>query len=347
MHAALRRYRQRERARRRILEAPFWRAVVELADDAKITAMAAQIAFNAVFSLGPMLSLSLMVLAMVPEPSVRHSLERMMRVAAPSAIHPFLDAVTREITRSGHPVLLVVSVIGLLWTISGAASAVLTALEEFGEPVTIHPVRRRLQALVLGAAAALGLIVVAVAVSLAPAAVGFIGRVLGLHLHAFQWLSNPWVRMPAAGLSFALLSLLFLAFGTTRRHRYRALLAGSLCAGVMVSLASAGLSSWLTYAPRLGGGYGTATSFFGVLLWLYLLGFSLLLGGCVAHVLDQRVRHERRRPYPPRRFRRRETSPPAPLSRPGEGESVPASEETSPRPSPTPPSPGRERGDGE
>ena len=122
----------------------------------------------------------------------------------------------------------------------------------------------------------------------------FLGRVFHLHLPALTVLSAAWVRMPMAGLSFAVVGGLFFAFGTVRRPLFRAVVDGAALTGFIAALVSAVLSAYLTFAPRLGGGYGAATSFFGVLLWLYVLGLATLLGATLTHVRDVRLRADRR-----------------------------------------------------
>lgn len=276
----------------------FWRAVYHLADRADVYGLASQIAFNAVFSLGPLLSLVLLFVSSLPVGSVQGTVRRLIPVVLPQATHGFVTAVLRQLQRPGHPLLVLASLAGLLWTLSSASSALVQGLETVGLPRRQSWVSTRLRAALLGVVAAVGLTVLAAAVTLGEGVVDFVARVTGRRYDLLDLVQYPWVRLPVSGAVFAFIAGLFFRWGTTHRPAWRAVGAGATFAGTMSALASAALSFYLALAPRLGGGYGAATGFFGVLLWLYVLGLALCLGGCVTHVLDEATQHARHRPAP-------------------------------------------------
>jgi YihY family inner membrane protein len=295
-------------AQRRPAREGFWRAVYHLADRADVYGLASQIAFNAVFSLGPLLSLVLLFVSSLPVGSVQSTVQRLIPVVLPQATHGFVTAILRQLQRPGHPLLLVASLTGLVWTLSSASSALVLGLETVGLPRRESWVKTRLRAALLGVLAAVGLTVLAAAVTLGEGVVDFVARVAGRRYDILDLVQYPWVRLPVSGGVFAFIAGLFFRWGTTHRPAWRATGAGALFAGTMSAVASAALSFYLALAPRLGGGYGAATGFFGVLLWLYVLGLALCLGGCVTHVLDEAVQHARHRPAP--RISRTSLTPP-------------------------------------
>ncbi len=273
-----------------------------LADRADVYGLASQIAFNAVFSLGPLLSLVLLVVASLPLTKLQATVQRLIPVVLPQATHEFANALIRQLQRPGHPLLLVVSLVGLVWTLSSASSALVQGLETVGLPRRENWLRTRLRAAILGVGAALGLTVLGAAVTLGEGAVDFVARVAGRRYDILDLVQYPWVRLPISGGVFAFIAGLFFRWGTTHRPGWRATGAGAAFAGAMSAVASAALSFYLALAPRLGGGYGAATGFFGVLLWLYVLGLALCFGGCVTHVLDEM--HLRAAHQPPPRTSR-------------------------------------------
>jgi len=272
--------------------------VYYLADRADVYGLASQIAFNAVFSLGPLLSLVLLLVSSLPVSSVQATVQRLIPVVLPQATHEFVNAVQRQLQRPGHPFLLIASLLGLVWTLSSASSALVAGLETVGLPRREGWLRTRVRAALLGVLAALGLTVLGAAVTLGEGVVGFVARVAGRRYDILEVVGSPWVRLPLSGGVFAFIAGLFFRWGTTHRPAWRATGAGALFAGAMSALASAALSFYLAEAPRLGGGYGAATGFFGVLLWLYLLGLALCLGACVTHVLDEARLRGKHRPSP-------------------------------------------------
>ncbi len=278
--------RRRRLPARAVTGMAFLRQMLRTATEAQIDALAGQIAYSAVFAIGPLLSLTLIIVNALPTPAVRKSLNRILDVAVPPGTRPFIDGLTRRLLSTGHPLVLLVSVLGLLWSVSSGTAALVSALENIRHDPPMTFTHRRLRALGLGLVGALGLTITAAAVSFGPGVADFVGRLLHTHLPALSLLSDAWIRIPLAGVSFAAVAALFFAFGTPHRPATRAMVEGAALTGVISALASAALSAYLSLAPHLGGGYGAATSFFGVLLWLYVLALAALLGATLVQVRD-------------------------------------------------------------
>lgn len=273
----------RARARGAMRRLPLLRLIYRVAVEAEIHRLAAEIAFSAVFSIGPLVSLTLLVVSMLPAPSVRRTLEEIFRLGAPQATYAFVNTLTVQLQRPGHPFLVMASVVGLVWTLSSAAAAIVACLEAVVRPPLRGWVRTRLRAVVLGIAVSVGLAALSAAATLGTSVAGRVLRSTGAWV-----LVDGWVRNVASSAVFVLTAATFFRFGTAHRPPMSAVSWGSMVAGVIAGAATAGLTRWLNIAPRLGAGYGAATGFFAVLLWLYLVGFALLIGACVTHAIDLR-----------------------------------------------------------
>lgn len=261
------------------------RAFVALALRADVGTLAASFAFSAVFALGPLLSLSLIGLSTLRNDTFRGGLDRFARSIVPSVSAPFLDAVADQLQRASNPLVLAASVLGLVWTLSSASDAIVSALETIGRRDPRAWWRRRLRAVILGLAVVLALIVAGVAVTLGPRVSAFLGHVTGLPFAMFEPLTSRWFRLPVVAVSFSTLCMIYYRHGTIDAPPRRLSVIGAIFGGVLATVASAVLSGWFALLPRLGGGYGAATAFFAVLLWLYVLGLSVCLGACLTHVL--------------------------------------------------------------
>jgi YihY family inner membrane protein len=265
------------------------RAIIETTIRSQVDVQAAQIAFNAVFSLGPLLAITMTLLSALPGSTLGLRLHDILVPYAPDAVRPFLESQFRGISHAPNSLVLALSVVGLLWTISAATSAISTALGHVGWPLVHGWARQRARAAVLGIVAAAGLVLSAVAASIGP----FVLRVLSqLTQLPFERLASvAWLRWPVAGVAFGLASALFVTFGTAQRPRPLAVFWGGVTAGIISVAASLALGFYLSRAPRLGGAYGAAGAVFAALLWLYVLALGLLGGSAVAFVLHVRGPH--------------------------------------------------------
>lgn len=271
------------------------RAFFALALRADVPTLSASFAFSAVFAVGPLLSLALTALSTLRNDTFRRGLDHLARAIIPSVSAPFLDTIATQLQRAGSPVVLAVSLLGLVWTLSSASDAIVSALEIIGRRDPRAWWRRRLRAVFLGLAVALALVVASIAVTLGPRVGAFLGRLTGLPIGLFEPLTSQWFRMPLVAASFTTLCMIYYRHGTIDSPPRGLSLVGATFGGVLATLASAVLSAWFTLIPRLGGGYGAATAFFAVLLWLYVLGLSICLGACLTHVIGFVPQHRRAR----------------------------------------------------
>ncbi len=271
------------------------RAFLALALRADVPTLAASFAFSAIFAIGPLLSLALTALSTLRNDTFRRGLDALARAIVPSVSAPFLDDIATQLKRAGNPLLVALSLLGLVWTLSSASDAVVSALEIIGRRDPRAWWRRRLRAVLLGLAVALALAVASVAVSLGPSVGAFLGRLSGLPFGVFEPLTSRWFRLPLVASSFTTLCMIYYRHGTIDAPPRGLSLVGATFGGVLATLASAVLSGWFSLIPLLGGGYGAATAFFAVLLWLYVLGLSICLGACVTHVPGFVPQHRRGR----------------------------------------------------
>ena len=123
----------------------------------------------------------------------------------------------------------------------------------------------------------------------------FLGHLTGLPFELIEPFTSRWFRLPMVAVSFTTLCMIYYRHGTIDAPPRALSVAGAVFGGVLATLASALLTVWFALTPRLGGGYGAATAFFAVLLWLYVLGLSICLGACLTHVLGFMPLRRRRR----------------------------------------------------
>jgi membrane protein len=264
---------------------PVRRYVDEVLED-RLPGLAAETAFFAVLSTFPALlvagSLLGLLEVVVGNQVAEEAQERVLTVLSlvlTDEASGVLESV-RSLFEDSRGGLLTFATVGALVSLSGAFAVAINALNLAHDAAETRSwPRRRL----LGLAMAVATLVL-VALSLTVLIVGpLFGRgpqladLVGLGpAFAFVW---DVVRLPAMGAVLLLWATAVLRVAPSRRLRWRDALPGALLAALLWGLASAGFRVYLGFAaatnPVLGAFGGGAI----VMIWVYLLSLSLLLGG--------------------------------------------------------------------
>ena len=185
-------------------------------------------------------------------------------------------ALSSVLSAGGASLALGAGVLLSLWTASGYVSAFLWAAEPVGG--------RRPQSFVreLPARLGLALLVIVLLASCAAAIVvagpfaTWLGDLLGLGnavLTAWSWLKWPFL------FGVASLLLLLLYHGAARHGtRWRSKAAGAVAGVVMVLIASAGFSIYLTHFASYNKVYGALAGGIAFLVWAWLVNAAVLVG---------------------------------------------------------------------
>jgi uncharacterized BrkB/YihY/UPF0761 family membrane protein len=290
-----------EQHRRDAAERSFWGAVIAALVRAQVDVQAAQIAFNAVFSLGPILALSTTALSFVPDARLRHALSTHVLPYTPDAVRPWLESQLRLVTDGPNAALVLLSIVALLWSVSATTSAIATALGQVGWKLRPTWIGRKLSALALGMGLVVALALAAIGATVGPRAFHFVARwfprVLG-----WQPLFSA-LRWPVVGLVFGFVAAATFYLATIERPRWYAAIIGGMTTALLSVVTSALLSLYLEFAPSMGA-WGAAGGMFATLLWLWLLALGLVVGGVIAFVLDARWRLHQRSLHPSFSIRR-------------------------------------------
>jgi membrane protein len=262
-------------------------ALVSAAIRAEIDLQAGHIAFNAVFSLGPLLGLTTSALSLVPDQRLREGFRAHVLPFTPAAVRPWLDSQVHRIVDAPNPLLLAGSIAVLIWSVSSTTGAIASALGHVGWRLRPTWLSRKLSALALGLGLVAALVLAAVGATMGPRVFTWIARFFPQFGRSLSGLW--WLRWPVVGLVFGLVAALTFWFATSERPRWYAAMMGGMTSGIVNVAASSLLSIYLSFAPSMGA-WGAAAGMFATLLWLWLLALGLLVGAVVAFVLDARWR---------------------------------------------------------
>jgi len=263
--------------------------------DDRVMGLAAESAFFAVLSLFPGLlliaaalgSLDQLVGAAVAERSevaVLTFLSRVLTDRASGVIEAVRDLFVRE--RGG--VLTTALLIGL-WALSRGFAAVIRALDLI---YGLRERRSRILLIMTEIAFALGSVIMLVVV-LAMVVVGpllghgqALADRLGMgSLFSFAW---DWLRAPVAFALLVVWAATLYRLGPSHDASWTRCLPGALAAGVLWLMVSFGLRAYLLVVSTVNQVFGVLGGGLILLVWLYLLNLSLLAGGELNVVLNER-----------------------------------------------------------
>jgi membrane protein len=194
------------------------------------------------------------------------------------------DSLHGVLSSGSAPVAIGAGALLALWTASGYVSAFLWAAEQM-EGRKPQPFLRQLPAR-LGLATLVLLLLAAcgAAIVLAGPFATWLGDLLGIGdavLTAWSWLKWPLL------FGVALLVLLLL-YRSAARHgtRWRSLLGGAAAGVIMVLVASAGFSVYLTHFASYNKVYGALATGVAFLVWAWLVNAAAVLGFLVTVALE-------------------------------------------------------------
>lgn len=262
--------------------------------------LAAQVAYWAILAIFPFAMFVLTLMGYIP----LHGLDRQVMDALDHVVPPevarLVDDTLQEIVGRQRGGLLVSTLIFALWTASGGVSGLTTALNRAYEIKETRPMWRvRLRALVVTLIGVVAAVVAATAMLVGPELVQQAWRFFGLR-GGFDrlWASLRW---PLALVAMTSMVAFMYQFLPNVRPRRRTILPGSVVAVLGWIAASFGFRLYVAHFGSYARSYGALATVVLLLLWLYLWGVMVIVGGEVNAILD-RMRRDivHREKVPPR-----------------------------------------------
>lgn len=303
----------RPNARLRDLSFADWRAILVRAGreslDDDVPMMASALAYSAFFAIPSVLLLVLGVFTLVADTStIADIVDKLTAIAPQEVAKLFGESLQRLSDRPSAGILLTVAGLVLaLWSVSGAMSTVMTALNvAYDRDDRRGFVRKRVTALGLGIAVGVAVLLAGTLLVLGPHLESWLGGALGQRtVVAFAWWIGQWpILIFALLLAFAL--VLFVAPDVEHR-RWQLVTPGSVVAVVVWLVVSAAFSLYTAWFGSYDKTWGTIGAVIVTMTWLWLGGIALLYGGEL-NAETERSRELRERPgrdpdaaTPPRR----------------------------------------------
>lgn len=252
--------------------------------DELVFSRAAELAYYFLLALFPMLIFLTSLIGFVPE--AQEKVFQALAKVVPGEAMRLVQQTIRDVVSNRSGGLLSFGILGAVWAASGGVTAVMGALNvAYGTKEERSFWRIRLVAIFL--TLALSLLVVG-GVVLIMFADRFSAQ-LADSLQVSRYYVPIWRGVDyALGFALVLLGLqLIYYFGPNVQLGWRWITPGAVFAVISLILASTLLSIYLRFAPSYSATYGSLGAVIVLMLWLYLMGVAVLIGGKI----NSEIRH--------------------------------------------------------
>jgi len=220
----------------------------------------------------------------------------------PAGVLAVMGDYLRYVTASQSPALLLASLFTILVSASAGLRTLLAAMDELHGRADPHPLRRIVFSVALSVLFLMTIYLSVVVIFTGEWFFWLLEEHLPRHVAELLPLSDlsglwQWMRYLLLFCFVLLLVLLVYRAGTPRgAMRLPVVALSSLLAALAISAASVVFSWFIGMSSRYALVYGSLASLIILLVWLYLCGNLLLLGAAVGRVLENRLKHKKRRP---------------------------------------------------
>ena len=254
-------------------------AVWKTAGERHLGLIAAGVAFFGMFGIFPAIAATIAIFGLVADPIViAEQLQLMQEIIPPDAYNLLSVQIERLVSAPSQQLgwATAVSIILALWSARAGVAALIGGLNAIAGHRMRNGIIQVLVAFVLTTFLVGMAIIAVVAVVIVPIVLAFVPIA-----SSTAWLIEGARWLVALGVILMALSILY-RFGPARiGSRGRWITVGAVVVVVLWVLASAGLSFYLTNFASYNEVYGSIGAVIGMLLWLYISAYLILLGAAL------------------------------------------------------------------
>ncbi|WP_158615436.1 YihY/virulence factor BrkB family protein [Acidipila sp. EB88] len=256
----------------------------------RVLTIGAAVAFFLLLSLVPLLIVASAMISALPIPNLWEQLLELMAMLVPPEAMVLVRSVLTSIL-TAHPArILSIGILSYIWAAAGSFSAIIEALNIAYDVDVEHARswwRDKLQALLLTFTCG-GLSVFSLMVLIAgPPFIHFLSYILPVpKVFAVVW---PPIRYALLFTAFVTNVMLLYYFGPNRKITFRSAWPGAALAVGFWVVGSLGLGFYLGHFANYSATYGSLGAIIVLMLWLYLISVSLLVGAELNAELEKRA----------------------------------------------------------
>jgi membrane protein len=240
--------------------------------------LAAQLAYWSLLALFPFAIFLLTVIGYLPLAGIDQEVMAAVYRVMPGEAAQLFDHTLHEVVGRQRGLLLVIALVGGLWSASGGVSALIAALNRAYEVKETRKFWKvKLEALAITLVGVVLSVVAVAAMMIGPEIVFKISSWFGLG-GAFNVVWG-YLRWPLMVFSLMiLLAVIYWALPNVK-HKFRLLSPGSVLAVLAWVLVSMGFNAYVSHFNSYAKTYGTLGAVIVLMTWLYMSGLLVILGG--------------------------------------------------------------------
>jgi membrane protein len=262
--------------------------------------LAAQLAYFAILSMFPFAMFLLTLVGYIPLQGLDQHIVGVLNDVLPDQVARLLEKTLHEILGRQRGGLLVVTLLFALWTAAGGASGLMNALNRaYGVTETRPWWKVKLRALLVTLGGVVAVIVATTAMLVGPELVRMAWSFFGFG-GAFD---RVWavLRWPMAALAMMSMVACMYYFLPNVKQRWRFITPGSTVAVLAWFGASYGFKTYVSNFSSYAKTYGALGTVVVLLVWLYISGLMIIIGGEINAILDRvhrGIEHTEKHPAP-------------------------------------------------
>ena len=254
-----------------------------------VTGHAAQLSYYFLMALFPALLLLLTIAGFILQGNAhfRDQLFQLLGEALPPSASELVDKTVKEVARAAGGLKLTFGLVFTLWSASGGVQAIMQTLNRcYGVAETRPWWKRAVTAVSLTVAISVLVQIAMALVLFGPHIAVWLGKRLELHdAFVIAWRT---VQYPVALLLMTFAFALIYHYGPNRpRAAWQWITPGSVAGMLLWVVASFGFRLYLHYFNSYAKTYGSLGAVIILMVWLYVTGIAILLGGEVNAKIEQ------------------------------------------------------------
>ena len=248
--------------------------------------LAAQLAYYALLALFPFAMFVLTLMGYIPLHGLDRQVIEALYQVVPPEVAKLVEGTLHDIVDQQRGWLLVSTLVFALWSVSGGISGLTTALNRAYDVAETRPIWRvRGRSVVVMIVGVVAAIVATTSMLVGPELLRQAWTFLGLR-GGFDRLWGA-LRWPLALASMTSMVAFIYYFLPNVQKRRRSIMPGSIVAVLGFIIASLGFKLYVAHFASYARTYGALGTVVVLLVWLYLGGLMLIVGGQVNAILDR------------------------------------------------------------
>lgn len=269
----------------------FIKELIKRFNEDEVAGLAAELAYFFLLSLFPFLIFSITLIGFLPISDI--DILNSVREYAPEGTIEMIERNLHSIIGSHNGTLLSFGIIATIWSASNGINAIVRA---FNRAYDVKESRHFLIARGMSILLTLGMVIVIVVALLLPV----FGRQIGMFIFSAFGFSSEFINvwnairwLFSAGILFIVFSCLYY-FAPNKKLKLKEVLSGALFSTFGWMFVSLGFSYYVSTFGNYSATYGSLGGIIVLMIWFYLSGMIIILGGEINAILNnKRIRSER------------------------------------------------------